>query len=470
VRQGAPAGTHHIVRSGRGAAIISLEVSAPDHVSRLARDLTRAFLTSSWRLELLAESGAAELGHWPTWIEALALSVVSAFRTAPANRMALEAYITEFLVAHPAAPAEPAADAEPAPSVVSRYRRDWPVAPIDSPARLAELLELSGGQLEWLADVKGLERTAASERLRNYRYAIVPRRCGLARVIEAPKLRLKEVQRWILREILDAMPVHDACHGFTAGRSVLSNAALHVGQTAVLGLDLKDFFASVAARRVFGMFQLAGYRRSVAHLLSGLCTNVVPDMVWAAMPPARDPRLVGPRFWLGRQLATPHLPQGAPTSPALANLLAFRLDRRLHGLAGAFGFRYSRYADDLTFSGSLALRAQRNLLEQLVAEIARDEGFTLNAGKSRLRTAASRQSVCGVVVNVRPNLARSEYDQLRAILHNARRDGPESQNRAGAEDFRAHVRGRIAWLSSLNPERGESLLRRFEEVDWSGGG
>ena len=104
-----------------------------------------------------------------------------------------------------------------------------------------------------------------------------------------------------------------------------------------------------------------------------------------------------------------------------------------------------------------------------MAEIAQDEGFALNAGKSRLQTAASRQSVCGVVVNVRPNVARTESDQLKAILHNARRYGPGSQNRARADDFRAHVRGRIAWLSALNPERGERLLRRFEEVDWTGG-
>ncbi len=441
-------------------------MSNPDHVSRLAR----AFLASPWRLESLAESGAAELGHWPPWMERLALSVVSAFRTAPVNQSALEAYVTEFLVAHPAAVAESAPRvAKPAPRVASRPRPGWPVVAIDSPAHLAELLELSSGQLEWLADVKGLERTTPREQLRNYRYAIVRRRSGVARVIEAPKLRLKEVQRWILREILDRVPVHEACHGFAAGRSVLTNAQPHVGQPAVLRLDLKDFFASVAARRVFGTFRLAGYQPRVAHLLTGLCTNVVPQMVWAAMPPAGDPRLVRPRFWLGRQLATPHLPQGAPTSPALANLLAFRLDRRLTGLADAGCFRYSRYADDLTFSGPLALLACRTRLEQLVAEIAQDEGFALNAGKSRLQTAASRQSVCGVVVNVRPNVARTEYDQLKAILHNARRYGPGSQNRARADDFRAHVRGRIAWLSALNPERGERLLRRFEEVDWTGG-
>src|SRR5579884_2457386 len=111
-------------------------------------------------------------------------------------------------------------------------------------------------------------------------------------------------------------------------------------------------------------------------------------MVWRAILAATDPRLVQPRFWLGRALATPHLPQGAPTSPALANLAAFRLDRRLAGLAASAHVRYSRYADDLTFSGSGRLRRGRAGFERLVAEIADEEGFAVNLDKSSLQLAA----------------------------------------------------------------------------------
>ena len=186
-------------------------------------------------------------------------------------------------------------------------------------------------------------------------------------MLERPKLRLKEIQPgsdvWI--------PPHDAAHGFVRG--VGTHAALHTGRRVVLALDLEDFFASVAAARVYGIFRTAGYPEAVAHTLTGLCTNVVP--VEESVPG---------EFRLSRRLATPHLPQGAPTSPALANLVAFHLDARLTGLAAAIGARYSRYADDLTFSADHYLRPPHDA----IATIARAEGFRVNAAKTRLMAAA----------------------------------------------------------------------------------
>ena len=107
---------------------------------------------------------------------------------------------------------------------------DWPVAAIGSVAALAERLELSSGQLAWLADVRGLERTVDRGAVAQLSVPWPAARSGLPRVIEAPKARLKEIQRWVLREILDHVPIHDAAHGFTRGRSVLSHAAVHTGQ------------------------------------------------------------------------------------------------------------------------------------------------------------------------------------------------------------------------------------------------
>lgn len=444
----------------------------------LADELADAFLTAQWKATTVAESGAARLDRWPSWMEGLALAVVAVFRVPPVGRRVdLAGLIQMFLAEH----AEPEGQPEP-PRILGRVvaahdarvaalrrarDRGWAITEIESVAALAERLELSDGQLAWLADTRGLERTVPAERLRNYRYRTVPRRNGLPRLIEAPKARLKEIQRWVLHEILDHVPAHEAAHGFRRGRSAVSHAQLHTGQRVVLRLDLTDFFASIAARRVYGIFLTLGYPPHVAHVLTGLSTNTIPQAVWLAAPKATEPWLLQRQFWLGRQLATPHLPQGAPTSPALANLAAFRLDRRLSGLATASGLRYSRYADDLTFSGRGRSRRGHNRFEEIAAGIARQEGFELNRGKSAVQAAGARQSVCGVVVNVHTNVARTEYDQLKAILHNAARHGPASQNRSGTDDLRAHLRGRIAWVASLNPDRGEKLRQRFAEIDWS---
>ncbi len=431
----------------------------------LAADLTGAFIEGAWEADLIAESGAATLGYWPAWMPALAMRVTTMHRTRPVERRdLLFKVVHEFLVEHRIVqveiPPPPPASASPSPP-------RWGALEIPDPADLATRLELSDGQLAWLADVRSLERTVSGERRRNYRYRALPRDSGIPRVIEAPKARLKEVQRWILREILDHVPPHGAAHGFTRGRSAVTHAAEHAGRAAVLRLDLRDFFAAVSAGRVYGIWRTIGYSTSVSHVLTGLTTNTVPLTVWNQVARATPEGLVGARFHLGRQLATPHLPQGAPTSPALANLAAHALDRRLTGLARASGLTYSRYADDLTFSGGARLLRRSAEFEAAVVRIVRAEGFLLNASKTRTQSAGGRQTVCGVVVNAHPNLGRGEYDRLKATLHNAARHGPVDENRGSVPNFRAHLLGRISWVESLNPARGVKLRAAFDQIDWS---
>jgi RNA-directed DNA polymerase len=260
-------------------------------------------------------------------------------------------------------------------------------------------------------------------------------------------------------------------------RTLGTHATRHTGRGVVLRIDLRDFFASVSAGRVYETFTTLGYSPAVSHALTGLCTNVVPAAVWEKVRSAgadRSARAAGPVgagaagaaevqawFWLGRSLATPHLPQGAPTSPALANLAAFRLDRRLTGLASRFDAEYSRYADDLTFSG-----ADLRGLPAAVEAVVRDEGFAPNPRKTVIRRSARRQSVCGIVVNVHPNAARPEYDRLRAILHDAAAHGTARANRAGVDHFEEHLRGRVAWVAALNPARGRKLAAMLDAIDW----
>ena len=231
----------------------------------------------------------------------------------------------------------------------------------------------------------------------------------------------------------------------------------------MITLDLEHFFAAVTAGRIWGVLRSAGYPEPIAHLLAGLTTHATPVSALREMPVGPDP---GRDFRLRRRLATPHLPQGAPSSPQLANLVAFALDRRLAAYADATGARYTRYADDLTFSGERDLARRSAGLVAGVARIVGEAGFRLNPAKSRSRRRSQRQTVTGIVVNDKTNPARPEYDRLKAILSDCRVAGPASANRHGHHEFRAHLLGRISWVSAQNPARGAKLRVMFEAIDW----
>lgn len=140
------------------------------------------------------------------------------------------------------------------------------------------------------------------------------------------------------------------------------------------------------------------------------------------------------------------------------------LDRRLHGFAAANGLAYTRYGDDLALSGD-AMDADRALW--VVLNVIASEGFSVHAGKLRIMQRHQRQALTGLVVNDHPRVSRTDYDNLRALLHNARRKGASSQNHSGHPDFRAHVFGLIAWVGASDPIRRERLLRMADDVDWT---
>ncbi|MEL7049342.1 MAG: reverse transcriptase family protein, partial [Pseudomonadota bacterium] len=162
-----------------------------------------------------------------------------------------------------------------------------------------------------------------------------------------------------------------------------------------------------------------------------------------------------------------HLPQGAPTSPALANLAAWRLDVRLTGLADAFAARYTRYADDLTFSGDAGFARSSKSFLQHVSNIVEDEGYHLNPAKTRVMASSMQQRVTGIVVNQHVNVARKDYDRLKAILHHCIHNGPDAQNREAVPDFKAHLDGRVMWVEQVNPPRGAKLRKLYNAIVWS---
>jgi retron-type reverse transcriptase len=245
------------------------------------------------------------------------------------------------------------------------------------------------------------------------------------------------------------------------GRSCLTGARIHAGEPLVLAMDLRNFFASVRSPRVHAIFRCLGYPWAVARLLTGLCTTATPASVFSGRPEAQA------CDWQTRKLyGVPHLAQGAPTSPALANLSAWRLDMRLAGLARGVGARYTRYADDLAFSGDDGFSAGMGSFRSGVEAIVRDEGFALNGRKTRIMRRSTRQQITGLVVNDHVNVPRAAYDELKAILHNCVKFGPWEQNRRAASDFRAHLDGRVAWVEAANPHRGARLRRAFEAIRW----
>jgi len=325
-------------------------------------------------------------------------------------------------------------------------------------AALADWLGIDTDTLDWFTHV---HRARLPLHAQHYGFTLQPKRGGGGRLIESPRSRLKALQGRVLHGLLDKVPVHEACHGFVAGRSVLTHARLHAGQPVLLHFDLKNFFGSILASRVAAIFHTLGYPTGVARQLAAMSTVTTPEPVIERL------RADGWIDWQDAQaLRRPHLPQGAPSSPMLANLCAFQLDLRLDGLAHALGAIYSRYADDLVLSGPESLRAGAERIAAWVGRIALDEGYALNHRKTRIATQAAAQRVCGVVVNQHPNLPRQEFDRLRAVLHQCALHGPAGQDREGHADFRAHLWGRVQWATQVNPSKARRLHALWSRIAW----
>ncbi|KAF0178471.1 MAG: RNA-directed DNA polymerase domain-containing protein [Limisphaerales bacterium] len=269
----------------------------------------------------------------------------------------------------------------------------------------------------------------------------IPKRSGGKRTIMAPKRRLKAIQRKLLGLLVEKLPVSEHAHAFRRGHSVRTGAEPHVGKRMVLKLDLKDFFPSVTMARVRGLLIACGYSYPVATTLAVLMTEAERQLVSVEAEVFHVP--VGPR----------HCVQGAPTSPGLCNALVLRLDRRLAGLARKRGLAYTRYADDLTFSGEFD-RAAAQQFRQVASRIISEEGFTVNTAKTRLMGRGARQSVTGVVVNSVLGLSRQRRRQLRAMAHRLK-----LAQRAGTAEGTelARFAGHMAYLAMLNPRQAARI-------------
>lgn len=322
------------------------------------------------------------------------------------------------------------------------------------PPAIAAAIGIPLGELRFLAYLRDVSKVD------HYARFALPKKSGGVREIAAPMPRLKRAQYWILHNILAKLPEHDASHGFRTKRSIVSNALPHAGKRVVINMDLKDFFPTITYARVKGMFVAFGYPEKVAMPLALLCTDAERDKV----------EIDGRTWSVAREGR--RLPQGAPSSPAIANIIANRLDKRLAGAAKKLGFTYTRYADDMTFSGDAAPGTSAiNRMIWQARQIAEAEGFTVNDKKTRVMGSGTRQDVTGLVVNTRPAVPRGERRRFRAWLHAAEKavqgkiDLPLWTNAKGVP---SNAMGFASYLAMVDATTGKPLAARTKAVLFGG--
>jgi len=299
---------------------------------------------------------------------------------------------------------------------------------------LAAALSLTVGKLRHFCQHRQRETVP------HYVTFAIRKRTGGERLIHAPKRRLKEVLRKLDRLLVCKLPRSEHAHGFVRGRSIASNASSHVGKAVVIRFDIKDCFPTIHYGRVRGLLIALGYGYPVAAALAVLMTEAPRQPVAAEGKLYHVP--TGPRVCV----------QGAPTSPGLCNAVLLRLDHRLAGLARKHGFAYTRYADDLAFSGNDKGKIAKFL--KLVPTIVAAEGFAINAEKTRIMRAGQRQAITGVVVNKAMGLSRQERRKLRAALHRQKTQAADPTTSAGE---RLRLMGKLAYLAMLNKAQAAAL-------------
>jgi len=318
---------------------------------------------------------------------------------------------------------------------------------LETPLQLAEAMNLSLNALRFLSFHREVSKVS------HYVRFTLPKKTGGERQISAPMPRLKQAQYWILQHILMPLPVHPAVHGFYPDRSIVSNAHPHTAQAVVVNFDIQDFFPSITYKRVKGLFVTLGYSEAIAVVLALLCTE----------PEILPVELDGEQYFFAQ--GERHLPQGAPTSPMLTNLLCRRLDARLQGMANKLGFAYTRYADDMSFSTDSDHQNNLKALLHWVKKIVHEEGFALHPDKTRVMHAGRRQEVTGLVVNnAQPTISRQQLRRFRALLHQLETQGIAGKTWNGNANVLNSAAGFANLVFMVNPEKGAALKARVRKL------
>ena len=261
-----------------------------------------------------------------------------------------------------------------------------------------------------------------------YKTYTIPKKSGKPRTISQPSKKLKGLQSWLLVNILDKLKVSSSCKGFEKGTSTASNAEPHKNANTILTIDLKDFFPTVKRNQVYNIFKAIGYNNTISTILTNICT------------------------FEGA------LPQGSPCSPKLANLSAWTLDVRIQGYVGKRGINYTRYADDLSFSGLNPSKVV-NLIP-MIKTIVEDENFIINPSKTRIAGSARAKVVTGLVIsNESFGVGKQKYKNVRAKIHHLTLREEQKNIKLLYE-----VNGWLSYLNSVDKKRLEKAKKYIKEL------
>ena len=277
-----------------------------------------------------------------------------------------------------------------------------------------------------------------------YRNYPIQKKTGGLRKISAPNPTLKWCQHWIQHNILEHVVgrLSSSVHGFVQNRSIQTNALPHVNSEWIINIDLKDYFDSIPQKKVLDFFLQLGYEDSVSEFLSNVCTKFSCVTYQKA------------------------LPQGAPTSPLLANFLTINLDKDLERLAQELDMRYTRYADDITFSG---LQKSSPITPRSIEDIIYKHGFRPNKSKTRIRYKGRKMMVTGLTVGNGVHVPKEYRKQIFRELHFAKKYGPFDHCQRVDNDkgyFREWLLGRIMFVRSIDKKSGDKMLTLFNNINW----
>lgn len=311
---------------------------------------------------------------------------------------------------------------------------------------LSDKINLTVNELRYLAFNRKVSRTT------HYKRFYIPKKNGDKRLISAPMPRLKHVQYWILQNILEKIQLTNYAHGFVKTRSIVTNASVHTDKDIVINIDLKDFFPNISYKRIKGIFHSFGYSENIATILALLCTESDVDEI----------QMDGIDYYVAK--GERFLPQGAPTSPALTNIITRKLDKRLQGAATKNGFMFTRYADDLTFSCTSESSQNLTKLMWHIKKIIEDEGFFVHPKKIRIMRKGRRQEVTGITVNKKISLDRKTLKRFRALLHQIELNGPEGKTWGKGENILNSIKGYSNFIKMVDPQKAEKYIKKVNQI------